>query len=61
MKCQNCKKKLNIMQFKCRCEDTFCINCRFPRHKCSFDYKTMERNRLMKDNVKITNIKIEKI
>jgi hypothetical protein len=35
MRCHNCKKKTHL-EFKCPCENTFCIACRLPEvHKCT--------------------------
>ncbi len=60
-KCKKCYKSISLMSFKCRCENNYCIKCRYPRHLCTFDYKKFERNRLFQNNKKIENIKIIKI
>lgn len=37
--CGNCKKKLKLLAFDCKCEQKFCINCFAPeKHKCQFNY-----------------------
>ena len=40
MKCFNCKKKLGLLKFDCKCENKFCANCVQPEiHKCLFKYR----------------------
>lgn len=42
MRCDYCNKKLKIINFKCRCNKTFCKKCFHPEdHKCTFNYKTL--------------------
>ena len=39
-RCTQCKKKLGIMEYKCKCEKLFCISHLQPQdHDCTFNYK----------------------
>lgn len=39
-KCGQCKKKLGVMSYTCKCERLFCISHLPPQeHQCSFDFK----------------------
>ena len=39
-RCNQCKKKLGIMEYKCKCEKLFCISHLQPQeHACTFNYK----------------------
>ena len=61
-KCHHCKKKLSLMNYTCRCCNTFCPNCRLPEdHNCTFDMKTYLRKKLEKSLVKVVPDKIIKI
>ena len=58
----NCKKKLGIMPFECRCCLIFCAEHRLPEnHKCNFDYKTNGKLQIEKNNQKVIGEKIQKI
>jgi len=49
--CWKCKKKVGYLGFTCRCKYVFCGTHRhFSEHNCDFDYKSMERERLSKEN-----------
>ena len=46
-----CKKKLQLTDFKCKCNNTYCSKHRLPEtHNCSYDYKSFGRNLLDKQN-----------
>ncbi len=62
-RCYICEKRLNIAQeFKCKCGLFFCNNHRPSySHKCAYDYKKEHRDKLTKDNPKISSKKIENI
>ncbi len=50
-KCEmlDCKKKLNLTSFACRCGLFYCNNHRSSEeHKCQFDYKKFQENELNK-------------
>jgi hypothetical protein len=39
-RCEQCKKKLGIIEYKCKCEKLFCIShLHAEEHNCTFDYK----------------------
>jgi len=39
-RCTQCKKKLGLMSYTCKCEKLFCISHLQPQeHACTFDYK----------------------
>ena len=62
MRCAFCNKKIGIIEYDCRCEKKFCTRCRLPeQHKCSFDHKLFEKQKLNKKMVKVDNEKIIKI
>ena len=61
-KCWECKKKVGIYGFKCKCELLFCMKHRLPfSHKCTFDFKTIEMEQLKKNNQQLESNKIQKI
>ena len=61
-RCYHCKKKLKLINFKCRCNYTFCVKCQNPHtHKCSFKAKEAKTIELQKNNIKIVCAKLEKI
>lgn len=50
-KCWTCSKKVGYLGFKCKCGYTFCGSHRhFSDHKCEFDYKSYDRERLNAKN-----------
>jgi hypothetical protein len=39
-KCQQCKKKLGLQEYKCKCEKIFCIShLHAEEHNCTFNYR----------------------
>jgi hypothetical protein len=49
--CWKCQKKVGYLGFTCRCSYTFCnLHRHFTDHNCTFDYKSLERERLTKEN-----------
>lgn len=49
--CWKCQKKVGYLGFTCRCKYVFCgAHRHFTEHNCDFDYKGMERERLVKEN-----------
>ena len=57
--CFKCDKKVGYLGFTCRCTYVFCnLHRHFSDHNCTFDYKTMERERLRKDNPLIATKKV---
>ena len=46
-RCSFCNKKVGFLGIECRCGSMFCSLHRYPdQHKCSFDFKTHDRNTL---------------
>ncbi|VDK57574.1 unnamed protein product, partial [Anisakis simplex] len=61
-RCQVCKKRVGLTGFVCRCGGLYCGEHRYDSaHGCSFDYKTMEREELRKNNPVIVSEKIQRI
>lgn len=62
-RCAQCRKKLGIMGYKCRCEKDFCItHLAREEHTCTYDYATEERARLRQQiDVGQLSRKMEKI
>nr|CAD1822442.1 unnamed protein product [Ananas comosus var. bracteatus] len=61
-RCFMCRKKVGLTGFKCRCGGTFCSAHRFyETHQCSFDYKTVGREAIAKENPVVKAEKIKKI
>ena len=57
--CWKCQKKVGYLGFTCRCTYVFCnLHRHFGDHNCDFDYKTMERERLKKENPSVVSKKI---
>ena len=58
MRCMKCKKKI-IIDYKCRCENSFCLNCLpYFSHNCTYDYKENKKTILHENNPKITAVKV---
>lgn len=61
-RCHMCNKRVGLTGFTCRCGGLYCGEHRYDQaHKCSFDYKTMEREELRKNNPVIVSDKIQRI
>ena len=65
IKCAFCKKKVNLINVKCKCcEKIFCLEHKYPdSHNCEFENKLIKENKekLIKENPKIKNKIIDKI
>lgn len=49
--CWICNKKVGYLGFKCKCEYIFCGTHRhFSDHNCDFDYKSYDRQKLVKNS-----------
>ena len=70
-KCVECKKKVGLFGFKCKCIDVsgsqliFCSMCRIPKHTpddlghaCTFDYRKLGKDLVEKNNPKLHEIKV---
>uniref|UniRef100_A0A1I7W8W7 AN1-type domain-containing protein n=1 Tax=Heterorhabditis bacteriophora TaxID=37862 RepID=A0A1I7W8W7_HETBA len=61
-RCQMCKKRVGLTGFSCRCGGLYCGEHRYDQaHNCSFDYKTMEREEIRKNNPVVVSDKIQRI
>lgn len=63
-KCGNCKGKLGIVNYECKCtsEHKFCSKCRLPEsHNCNYDFKTECKKSLTNQLVKVEYEKVIKI
>jgi hypothetical protein len=62
LRCQadDCKKKLGLLGFVCRCEKHFCAVHRVSdAHKCTFDFREQQKKDLLK--YMSTAIRAEKV
>ncbi|KAJ6882925.1 hypothetical protein NC651_029256 [Populus alba x Populus x berolinensis] len=58
-RCECCKKKVGLLGFKCRCEKIFCgVHRHAKEHSCSFDFKTLDRHVLAKQNPLVVSDKL---
>lgn len=61
--CFSCQKKLKLVvaiKGKCRCENTYCTE-HLRMHHCNFDYKSLQKQKLLQENPKIICDKLTKI
>jgi len=63
-RCQHveCKRKLTLTDFACKCDNYYCPTHRFSEdHACSFDFKKAGQENLEKQLVKSVAAKIDQI
>ena len=61
-RCFTCNKRVGLTGFKCRCEYVFCGAHRLPEeHHCDFDYKTVGREQLSKNNPLVIPSKLNRV
>lgn len=61
-RCHVCKKRVGLTGFTCRCGGLYCGEHRYDQaHDCTFDYKTMEREEIRKNNPVVVSDKIARI
>lgn len=61
-RCLECKKKVSLLGFTCRCGGLFCSVHRYSdKHECSFDYKSPGAEQIRKSNPTIVAEKVKKI
>ena len=54
LRCTQCKKKLSMMSFTCKCGNMYCITHQTPHmHNCSYNYKLDLQNQIEKNNPKL--------
>jgi hypothetical protein len=48
-RCEKCRKKLGILEYKCKCGRIFCItHLHYEEHNCTYNYKEEAINNLKK-------------
>jgi hypothetical protein len=53
-RCDECKKKIGLMEYKCKCGNIYCIShLQAEKHRCTFDYKSEGRKRMMDEHEKV--------
>lgn len=61
-RCFNCKKKVGLTGFTCRCGGLFCSIHRYSdKHECNFDYKEHGAEEIRKSNPVVVAKKVQKI
>lgn len=64
-RCENCKKKVSILSFDCKCQlKTLCTNCKLPEaHFCKAieEFKKEAKEKLTKNNPIVIADKLIKI
>lgn len=59
-RCELCKKKLGIIEYKCKCLKKFCIkHLQAEFHDCKYDYKAELQSYLKKQCDIVSEIKKE--
>ncbi len=58
----DCKKRLGLTQFDCRCEGTFCTRHRNPsEHNCTYNHQKRGRELLSAVNNRVVADKVQRI
>ncbi|EEF49168.1 zinc finger protein, putative [Ricinus communis] len=61
-RCSGCRRKVGLTGFRCRCGDLFCWEHRYSdRHDCSYDYKTVGREAIARENPVVKAAKIVRV
>ncbi|XVF79602.1 hypothetical protein PTKIN_Ptkin15bG0002400 [Pterospermum kingtungense] len=61
-RCSGCKKRVGLTGFRCRCGELFCWEHRYSdRHDCSYDYKTVGREAIARENPVVKAAKIIRV
>jgi hypothetical protein len=61
-RCAECKKKVGLTAIECRCGSTFCLQHRqAEKHHCTFDFKTLGRDLIEKQNEKLVPERFERL
>ncbi|KAE8673553.1 Zinc finger A20 and AN1 domain-containing stress-associated protein 5 [Hibiscus syriacus] len=61
-RCSGCKRRVGLTGFRCRCGELFCADHRYSdRHDCSYDYKTVGREAIARENPVVKAAKIIKV
>ncbi|CAI0544272.1 unnamed protein product [Linum tenue] len=61
-RCSQCRKRVGLTGFNCRCGMVFCGGHRYPeQHSCGFDFKSMGKEQIAKANPVVKGEKLHKI
>jgi hypothetical protein len=61
-RCENCRKKVGMYGFNCKCEGYFCTVHRYPEcHKCPYDHKAEGKLKIAKENPIVKAAKLSHI
>jgi len=61
-RCWQCKKKVGILGYQCKCSFSFCaLHRHSENHDCTFDFVSTGRKQLEQQNRKVNNNKITKL
>lgn len=63
MRCHQCSKRLSLVekQLTCKCGKNFCTSHRYSNaHDCVFDYKKLQKEKLIKENPPVITPKINR-
>jgi hypothetical protein len=61
-RCFECKKKVGLTAIECRCGNVYCGPHRTAeKHMCTFDFKTLGRTHIEKQNEKVVAERFEKL
>ncbi|KAJ0545917.1 putative transcription regulator A20-like family [Helianthus annuus] len=61
-RCGCCRKRVGLTGFTCKCGMVFCGTHRYPeKHECSFDFKTVGKEAIARENPVVKGVKLEKI
>jgi CCR4-NOT transcriptional regulation complex NOT5 subunit len=61
-RCFQCRKKVGLLGFTCKCDFVFCSSHRYPKeHQCKYDHASVTRTQLTKQNPLIQAPKLDKI
>mgnify|MGYP005632857125 FL=1 len=56
IKCCQCRKKLGLFQFTCKCGKIFCQTHLSPHnHNCTYDYKKEKKELIINNNPKLAS------
>ncbi|XP_051142352.1 zinc finger A20 and AN1 domain-containing stress-associated protein 5-like [Andrographis paniculata] len=58
----NCRKRIGLIGFRCRCGEVFCSEHRYSdRHNCGYDYKSAGREAIARENPVVRAAKLLKV
>jgi predicted nucleic acid binding AN1-type Zn finger protein len=61
-RCGTCRKRVGLTGFTCKCGMLFCGTHRYPeKHECSFDFKTVGKEMIARENPMVMASKLDKI